>query len=95
MPTWVTPLGFGNLDGLVEFNTLINGIISSINRLDSKQGKFLIKAIKTANKSNKNIQQKADDIMDIILKHLPIFIKNAKDGYLKRRLEKKGYKFRN
>lgn len=84
-----------DLDGLVEFNTLINGIISSINRLDSKQGKFLIKAIKTANKSNKNIQQKADDIMDIILKHLPIFIKNAKDGYLKRRLEKKGYKFRN
>lgn len=82
-----------DLDGLVEFNTLINGIMTSVNRLDSKQGKSLVKAIKKANGSNKNIQYKADYIMDVILGQLPIFIKNAQDGSIKRRLEKRGFKF--
>lgn len=82
-----------DLDGLVEFNTLINGIILSVNRLDYKQGKVLVKAIKKASNTNKNIQQRADDVMDVILGQLPIFIKNAREGHIKRRLEKRGYKF--
>lgn len=82
-----------DLDGLVEFNTLINGIISSVNRLDSKQGKTLVKAIKWANSSNKNVQYKADDIMAVIIGQLPLFIKTAQDGSIRRRLEKRGYKF--
>lgn len=84
-----------DLDGLVEFNTLINGIISSMNQLDSKQGKNIVKAIKKANSNNKNVQLRADDIMEVILDMLPQFIKNAQSGSIKRRLEKQGYKFVN
>lgn len=82
-----------DLDGLVEFNTLINGIISSINRLDSKQGKNIIKSIRRANLGNQNVQYRADDVMGVILNLLPQFIKDAQEGSIKRRLEKRGFKF--
>lgn len=88
-----TSLDNSVLNGLVEFNTLINGIISSMNQLDSKQGKNIVKAIKEANSNNKNVQLRADDIMEVILDMLPQFIKNAQSGSIKRRLEKQGYKF--
>lgn len=82
-----------DLNGLVDFNTLVNGIISTINRLDVAQGKEIIKAIKKANSTGKTLQARADDIMEIMLDMLPKFIKKAQDGTLKRRLEKLGYKF--
>lgn len=83
-----------DLNGLVDLNTLVNGIIVSINRLDPKQGKNLIKSIKRALATNKRVQLKADDIMEIIQKELPQFIKNAREGSIKRRLEKRGFKFK-
>lgn len=83
-----------DLDGLVDFNVLVGGIIQSINRLDSKQGKGLVKKIKVASaKSNKNVQFMADDVMNILQSDLPLFIMKAQDGSIKRRLEKQGYKF--
>ncbi len=82
-----------DLNGLVGFETLINGLIGSINRLDAKQGKLLTKSIKRACSTNKDIQLKADDVMEIMNKMLPTFIKNAQDGSIKRRLEKRGFIF--
>lgn len=82
-----------DLNGLVEFNTLINGIISTINRLDSRQGKNIVKEIKRVNSSKKDVQLRADDIMKIIQNKLPEFVKTAQEGSIKRRLEKRGYTF--
>ena len=83
-----------DLDGLVDFKVLINGIISSINRLDPKEGKSLIKKLRTASSNpNKNVQYMADDAMAILQSDLPLFIMNAEDGSIKRRLEKHGFKF--
>lgn len=83
-----------DLDGLVDFNVLINGIISSINRLDPKEGKGIIKKLRMASSnSNKNVQYMADDAMAILQTDLPLFIMNAEEGSIKRRLEKHGFKF--
>lgn len=83
-----------DLNGLVEFNTLINGIIVSINRLDSKQGKKLTKGLRSLLNTHKDVQYQADDIMEFIQKELPLFIQNAEEGSIKRRLEKRGFKFK-
>lgn len=87
-----------DLNGLVEFKTLIGGIIISINRLDSREGKSIVKSINAVlslpdDGSSASIQKKADKIMEIIQKELPEFIKNAENGSIKRRLEKRGFKF--
>lgn len=87
-----------DLNGLVEFKTLIGGIITSINRLDSRKGKSIVKSINAVlalpdDGSSASIQKKADKIMEIIQKELPEFIKNAENGSIKRRLEKRGFKF--
>lgn len=87
-----------NLNGLVEFKTLIGGIITSINRLDSRKGKSIVKSINAVlalpdDGSSASIQEKADKIMEIIQKELPEYIKNAENGSIKRRLEKRGFKF--
>lgn len=83
-----------DLKGLVEFNILINGIVTSINSLDPKQGKSLIKGIKSIMRTNKNVQLQADEIMALIKDELPLFIQRAQDGSIKRRLEKRGFKFK-
>lgn len=83
-----------NLKGLVELNTLIGGIISSINRLDAKEGKSLVKALNAELKTDKNDQEKADALMAVIQEHLPRFIRNAQGGYLYRHIKNQGIKFR-
>ena len=79
-----------DLNGLVEFNSLIYGIISSIKKLDHVQSKSICNLIRNANQTNEDVQKRADRIMNIIQNHLPQFIKQAQGGSLKRRLEKRG-----
>lgn len=83
-----------DLNGLVEFDVLIGGIITTIARLDAVEGKTLVNAIRSLNKSGKDVQQRADDIMTLMQERLPEFIKLAQGGSIKRRIESRGYKFR-
>ena len=82
-----------DLNGLVEFDMLIGGIITTITRLDAVEGKSLVSAIRTLNKSGKDVQQRADDIMALMQAQLPAFIKRAQGGSIRRRIESRGYKF--
>lgn len=82
-----------DLNGLVEFNTLISGLIKTINGLDQRQAKSIVRSINAANATKKDVQNRADDIMEVMQNELPEFIKNAQEGSIKRRLEKRGYKF--
>ena len=81
------------MNGLVEFDVLIGGIITTITRLDAVEGKTLVNAIRSLNKSGKDVQQRADDIMALMQAQLPAFIKQAQGGSIKRRIESWGYKF--
>lgn len=82
-----------DLNGLVELNTLVGGIISTINRLDAKQGKVLTKALSAELKTDKGDQEKADALMAIVQDKLPGFIRSAREGYIYNHLRKRGFKF--
>ena len=82
-----------DLNGLVEFDVLIGGIITTLTRLDAVEGKSLVNAIRNLNKSGKEVQQRADDLMALFLEQLPGFIKRAQGGAIRRRIESRGYKF--
>lgn len=82
-----------DLNGLVELNTLVGGIISTINRLDAKAGKQLTKALSAELKSGKGDQEKADALMAIVQKALPPFIRAAREGSIYRHLLSRGFKF--
>lgn len=84
-----------DLKGLVELKTLMGGIITTINRLDAKEGKALVKALNSELKSEKGDQEKADALMAIIQEHLPVFIQKAQEGTMYRLIKKNGIKFRN
>ena len=83
-----------DLNGLVDFDLLIGGIITTLTRLDAAQSKSITGEIRRLNKSDKGVQERADDIMAMLQQRLPEFIKSAQDGSIRRRIEKKGYKFR-
>lgn len=82
-----------DFDGLIDFNTLVNGIISNINKIDQKKGKIVVKPIKSLLRRNLNTQQKADAIMGSLKTNFPMFIQSIDNGAIKRRLEKNGFKF--
>ena len=83
-----------DLKGLVELRTLIGGIISNINRLDAKEGKVIVKGLNAELKSEKNDQEKADAMMELMQLELPRFIRNAQGGQMYRLIKKQGIKFR-
>ena len=77
------------LVGLHDFQDLVGLIIDEIRKLDSTECKPIIKGINLIVYSKKNIQYKADELMAYLKKHMPNFIKNARNGSLYRRLKDK------
>ena len=67
------------LEGLEDFNNLVGQIVITFRNLDN------IKSI--------DVKYKADKLMAYLKDTVPEFIKSAKGGQLKRRLESKGYVF--
>ena len=80
-------------DGLCNLNDLIGMIVVEIRNLDNKTSKEIIRGMTQINNSVKNNQQKADRLMAYLKTKLPNFISNAQDGSIKRRLEKRGFRF--
>src|SRR5574344_747342 len=80
-----------DLDGLVPFNSLIGLIINDLRKFDYLTCKPLIKDIDRINKSYSNVQKKADTLMQYLKTNMPLVIKNAQGGSIKRRLENKGF----
>lgn len=81
-----------DLQGLQDLDDIIGLIINSIKSFDKKESKTIISKISTVNKRNSNPQIKADKLMILLKKEMPLFIKRAENGSIKRRLEKKGFK---
>ena len=83
-----------DLDGLVSFSSLMGSIITSIRNLDNNTSKQLIKALNFVHKKGRNEQEKADLVLYFLKQNLPEFIQKADNGSIKRRLQKKGFLFR-
>ena len=84
-----------DLQGLQNLDDIIGLIISSIKSFDIKESKTIVNKITTVNKKYSNPQIKADELMLLLKKEMPDFIKKAENGSIRRRLEKKGFKMIN
>lgn len=78
---------------LQPFDKLIDQIQKSLTSIDRFQSSPIVFKLKLLNRSNQNVQQKADIIMKYLKQSVPLFIKKVKSGTLARRLEKHGFVF--
>lgn len=82
-----------DFDGLVSFDVLIGGIVTSIRNLDNNKSKQIIKDLNMVQKRATNEQERADIVLTFLKQRLSQFIQAAENGSVKRRLEKRGFLF--
>lgn len=80
--------------GVANTNTLIGQIILSLRMLDKSKSKAIEKQLTKINNQYVDPHEKADAVMIYLKQSIPSFIKEAQNGSLYRRLEKKGFKIR-
>ena len=78
--------------GVADVNNLIGQIILTLRLLDKVKCKPLEREITLINKKYTNPQEKADVLMKYLKQSVPSFIKEAQNGIIARRLEKRGFK---
>lgn len=79
--------------GLCNLDDLIGMLVIEIRNFDKNNCTKIIKGITDINNTIKDNQKKADKLMEYLKTTLPLFISQAHDGRIKRRLEKRGFKF--
>lgn len=83
------------LEGLPNINTLIGSFVGDLRRIDKYSCRLIILKITYINKRFSNPQKKADVLMAYLKQSIPSFLKQAEKGNIRRRLEGRGYRFRN
>lgn len=86
-----------DLDGLQDFNRLISHVITVLRSLDNIEFKKsgIQRQISLINrKYAQNQEDKADYLMAYLKSTVPIYIRKAQGGSIYRRLNKRGFKFR-
>ena len=72
--------------GLQSFTSVIGDIINSIRKLDYQGSKYIVRKIQnSANRSNISVHVRAQDVLNLLSKELPLFIRKAQGGSLYRR----------
>lgn len=79
--------------GLAKLQEIIAEIISAAKELDLQESKTLANALEEIKDPDRNPQINSDKLMLILQDEYPKFLKFARKGQLKRRLEKRGFKF--
>lgn len=82
------------LSGLYAFDKLVGQFVVELRRLDHIKSKDIVRGITKINNKSVEVQEKADELMMYLKFHVPIFVKEARNGSFKRLLEKRGYNFR-
>ena len=82
-----------DFDGLQDFESVVGDIINRIEDLDKVRSKMIVKGIKQRSRTAKDDKYKAKDIMAYLKQEMPKFIKEAREGYIYRRLKQIGIVF--
>lgn len=81
------------LRGLYPYEKLVERICEDIKSLDPKESHKIIKGIQRVNFEHSDVQEKADYLMLYLKNQVPLFIKSARKGSFKYKLEINGIKF--
>ena len=85
-----------DLQGLQPLNKLLGSIITELRNFDKNQSEEFIQGINDINRKYADVepQKKADALLKYFKESIPRFVQVANGGSIKRRLEYKGFKFR-
>ncbi len=83
-----------DFDGVQDISSVIGDLINAIRRIDETEGRQLIKSIQSASQKQVPVQEKAENLLDILRTEMPSFLQKAQDGSLKRRFAKQGIRFK-
>lgn len=81
------------LRGLYPYEKLVERICEDIKSLDANESHKIIKEIRRVNFEHSDVQEKADYLMLYLKDQIPLFIRKARKGSFKLKLEFNGIKF--
>lgn len=82
------------LSGLYAFDKLIGQFVDELRKLDYAKSKDVVRGITRINSKNIKVQEKADELMQYLKLRVPSFVKEARNGSFKRRLENRGFRLK-
>lgn len=82
------------LSGLYAFDKLVGQFVDEFRKLDYAKSKDIVRGITRINNKNIKVQEKADELMQYLKLRVPSFVKEARNGSFKRRLENRGFRFK-
>ena len=83
-----------DLEGLQNLNEIIGLLVIELRNLDKVKSREVIRGISNMNKKYVGPQKKADALLKYLVQKVPLFLKEAQNGSIYRRIEKRGFKFR-
>ena len=81
------------LEGLQGLDSVVGDMVNRIRAVDNIKGKNIIRGITAINMESGDVQKKADKLMAYLKQEMPKFIKEAREGYIYRRLKQIGVVF--
>lgn len=82
-------------EGLQSFASVVGDLINAVRRIDAQSSAALIKDIKVvANDTTLTIPERSERLLAYLTTHFPEFLKKAQSGSLKRRIERRGIRFK-
>lgn len=81
------------LKGLYPYEKLVERICEDLESLDYKKSRNIIRGIQKVNLEHSEIQEKADYLMLYLKNQIPYFVRTARNGSFKLKLENNGVKF--
>lgn len=82
------------LSGLYAFDKLVGQFVDELRKLDYAKSKDIVRDITRINNKNIKVQEKADELMKYLKLRVPSFVKEARNGSFRRRLENRGLRFK-
>lgn len=82
-------------EGLQSFASVVGDLINAVRRIDAQSSAALIKDIKAvANDATLTVPERSERLLAYLTTHFPEFLKKAQSGSLKRRIERRGIRFK-
>lgn len=83
-----------DLDGLQDLGGVVRSLSHALRDLDSEAAKPLVKSLDRISRGEPELQMRADALLALLKRQVPDFIRNAREGGIRRRLEAGGFAFR-
>lgn len=82
-----------SLGGMMSLKAAVGDIVNNLRSLDLQVSAPLLKRLRKFNGKTDDVQASADSLLDLLVKEVPVIIRSARGGEVKRHLESMGFAF--